>query len=61
MKFIFPQLRKLCEGRGVLDREKLELLKRKAAQAESTEKVLTERELTPAERERAIKEIYGCA
>ena len=46
---------------GVLDREKLELLKRKAAQAESTEKVLTERELTPAERERAIKEIYGCA
>ncbi len=45
----------------LLDREKVELLKRKAAQADSTERVLGERTMTIEEREQAIKEIYGCA
>lgn len=44
-----------------IDREKLELMKRKAEQAEATEKVLTDAELTAAEREQRIKEIYGRA
>jgi hypothetical protein len=44
-----------------LDREKLELLKKKAAQAEQTERVVRDAELTPEERAQRIKEIYGRA
>ena len=42
-----------------LDREKLEFLKAKAAQAEQTDKVLSDAELTPEQRAQRIKEIYG--
>jgi hypothetical protein len=44
-----------------LDREKLELLRRKAEQADRTEAVLNDAALTPAERQRRIREIYGRA
>ena len=44
-----------------LDREKLELLKRKAEQAEKTEKVLQKPTMTPEERQAAIRAIYGRA
>lgn len=54
---------KLVLKRGELDlnRERLELLKRKADQAEQTEGVLTDAALTPEQREQRIKEIYGRA
>lgn len=42
-----------------VDREKLELLKKKAAQAESTEQVLSAAEMSVEQREEAIREIYG--
>jgi len=44
-----------------LEREKFDLLKRKAAQAEQTEKVLTNADLSPEDRARRIQEIYGRA
>ena len=44
-----------------MDREKLELLKRKAEQAENTDKVLSKADMTPEQRELAIREIYGRA
>lgn len=44
-----------------LDREKFELLKRKAEQAEQTEGALKDASLTPEERARRIAEIYGRA
>ncbi|MDE2104761.1 MAG: hypothetical protein KGL39_46420 [Patescibacteria group bacterium] len=44
-----------------LDERKLVLLEKKAAQADATDKVLTDAELSPAEREQRIKEIYGRA
>jgi len=43
------------------DERKLALLEKKAAQADQTDKVLTDAELTPAERAQRIKEIYGRA
>ncbi len=42
-----------------LDARKLALLEKKAAQADQTDKVLTDAELTPAQRAQRIKEIYG--
>ena len=44
-----------------LDREKLELLKRRADMADATEKVMEDSQLTPEERTRRIAEIYGRA
>lgn len=42
-----------------LDREKFELLKKKAEMADATEQVITDAELTTEQREQRIKEIYG--
>ena len=44
-----------------LEREKFALLLKKAERADATEKVLTDDDLSPAEREQRIKEIYGRA
>lgn len=44
-----------------LDREKLELLKRQAAKADETEKVVRDAELSDEARAQRIKEIYGRA
>jgi hypothetical protein len=41
------------------DERKLKLLEKKAAQSDATEKVLSDADLTPAERTQRIKEIYG--
>lgn len=51
----------LKRGELELTREKFELLKAQAERAESTERVLADAELTPAQREQRIKEIYGRA
>jgi hypothetical protein len=42
-----------------LDERRIALLEKKAAQADATEKVLRNTDLTPEERASAIKEIYG--
>lgn len=42
-----------------LDARRIALLEKKAAMADATDKVLTDAELSPAEREQRIKEIYG--
>jgi hypothetical protein len=42
-----------------LQERRVKLLEKKAAQADATDKVLTEPMLSPEERERRIKEIYG--
>ena len=42
-----------------LDKRKVALLEQKAAQADATEKVLTDAELTAEQRAQRIKEIYG--
>jgi hypothetical protein len=44
-----------------LDRDKFELFKRKADQADATDRVLADHELSPEQREQRIKEIYGRA
>jgi hypothetical protein len=44
-----------------LAERKIKLLEAKAAQADETERTLTNAELTPAQREQRIKEIYGRA
>jgi hypothetical protein len=42
-----------------VDERKMALLEKKAAQAEATDKVLSDAELSPEQREQRIKEIYG--
>jgi hypothetical protein len=44
-----------------LDKRKVAILEKKAAQADETEKALKDSELTPEQREQRIKEIYGRA
>lgn len=44
-----------------LAERRVELLEKKAAQSDATEKVLSDAELTPEQREQRIKEIYGRA
>lgn len=44
-----------------LDRQKLELLQQRAAQAEQAEAVLDDATLSPEERQRRIREIFGRA
>ena len=50
---------KLQRAQVQLDERRVSLLEKKAAQADATEKVLTDAELTPEERAARIKEIYG--
>ena len=52
---------KLSEADAQRDERRLVLLEKKAAQADETEKTLTDRELTPEQRAQRIKEIYGRA
>lgn len=60
---LFAGLRKLSQRDRELnlDREKFELLKRKAEQAEATEAAVQDQTLSPEERARRIAEIYGRA
>lgn len=62
MEFISGQTKAELEKQKLAHSErKIRLLEKKAEQADATERVLTDAELTAAEREQRIKEIYGRA
>lgn len=60
---MFAALRKLSQRDRelALDRERLELLKRRAAQAEAAEAVAQNPELTPEQKQQRYREIFGLA
>lgn len=60
MDFVSGQTKAELEKQKLAQGErKLVLLEKKAAQADATDRVLSNAELTPEEREQRIKEIYG--
>lgn len=62
MDFVSAQTKADIEKQKLAQSErKLVLLEKKAAQADATDKVLTDAELTPEQRAQRIKEIYGRA